>query len=526
MKEHFDVIVVGSGISGLSYALKVADKLKVAILTKTELEHTNTSYAQGGVATVMAKYDSYEKHINDTLITGDGLSNEEVVKMIVKEGASQIKELEKWGVDFDKDDSGEFIYGKEGGHSENRIVHHKDKTGFEIQKKLSQQVRNHQNITIFEYHFAMDIITQHHLGMLVRRCFEKIKAYGLYVLNLKDNTVKTFLAKKIYLATGGIGDLYTTTTNPEIATGDGIAMVYRAKGLVENMEFMQFHPTALYNPSERPAFLITEALRGAGAILKDINGNAFMEKYDKRGSLAPRDIVARTIDNEMKNSGSKHVFLDATMISKEEWETHFPSIKAKCAEQGIDVTSDYIPVIPAAHYLCGGVKVDMNGCSTIENLYAGGEVSSTGLHGANRLASNSLLEAIVYAEHSARHTLQNIKDGHDITTEIPDWDAKGTTYPEEMILITQSVKELREIMSDYVGIFRTDLRLKRALTRLNILYEETESLFRRSKVFKDIFELRNKINVAYLIVKMALERKESRGLHYNSDYPYKKPILK
>ncbi len=523
MKQFFDVIVLGSGVAGLSSALKLADKRKVAIITKEKIEVTNTFYAQGGIATVTDKIDSYEKHIQDTLGTGDGLCNEEIVRMVVTEGPERIKEMLEWGVHFDKNQNGDFDLGKEGGHSKNRILHHRDNTGAEIQRALTDKVRQHPNITIFENHFAIDIITQHHLGVLVKRCIDKIEAFGIYVLDLIENKIKTFQADKIILATGGIGNVYETTTNPPIATGDGIAMVYRAKGLVEGMEFVQFHPTALYHLNEKPAFLITEALRGAGAILKDRKGNAFMKKYDERGSLAPRDIVARAIDNEMKNAGVDFVYLDATKLDKKVINEHFPSIRNKCQTFGIDITKEFIPVVPAAHYLCGGVKVDKNGLTSIKNLYAVGESASTGLHGANRLASNSLLEALVFAHRVATHILQNA-DNHPMPDNIPDWIDKGLTPTEEMVLITQSKKELQQIMSNYVGIFRSDLRLNRAFNRLEILYEETERLYRKSKVFREICELRNSINVAYLVIKMAMERKESRGLHYNTNYPRKLPL--
>lgn len=523
MKRYFDVLIIGSGIAGLSSALQIADKRKVAIIAKEEINNTNTLHAQGGVATVIDKIDSYEKHIQDTLIAGDGLCNKEIVEMVISEGPNQIRSLLKWGVRFDKKKDGNFDLGKEGGHSKHRILHYQDHTGAEIQKVLTEKVKKHPNITIFEKYFAIDIITQHHLGVLVKRCFDNIEAFGAYVLNIKENTIETFLANKIILATGGIGNIYETTTNPEIATGDGIAMVYRAKGLIEGMEFVQFHPTALFNPNEKPAFLITEALRGAGGIIKNKKGIAFMHKYDKRGDLAPRDIVARAIDNEMKNSGNEFVYLDATGIDDKVISEHFPSIQKKCWTLGIDITTDFIPVVPAAHYLCGGVKVDKNGLSSIKNLYVVGESASTGLHGANRLASNSLLEAVVFAKRAAIHIEQYIND-HTIPKNIPNWIDKGLRSTEEMVLITQTKKELQQIMSNYVGIFRSDLRLYRALNRLKILYNETEQLYRKSKIFREICELRNSINVSYLIIEMAIERKESRGLHYNTNYPGKLPL--
>ncbi len=518
MKKAYDFLVIGSGLAGLSFALKVADKGKVAILTKTELHETNTFYAQGGIAAVTYKPDNIEKHIKDTMIAGDGLCNEEVVRMIVEEAHTQIVELIEWGTKFDKEKDGKFDLAREGGHSEHRILHHKDKTGSEIQRALSNRVKSHKNIDVYEHFFAIDLLTQHHLGRLVKRNLTDIECYGAYALDIKKNTVVTFLSKVTMMATGGTGNLYSTTTNPVIATGDGIAMAYRAKGTVENMEFVQFHPTSLYNPNERPSFLISEAVRGHGAILKTIDGNEFMNRYDKRGSLAPRDIVARAIDHEMKIRGDDYVYLDCRHLDATELRTQFPNINEKCKSLGIDIANDYIPVVPAAHYQCGGIKVDMNGCSWIQRLYAAGEVSSTGLHGANRLASNSLLEAIVYADKAAKHALINYKN-HSINKDIPDWNDKGATHPEEMVLITQNYREMQQIFSVYLGIVRSNLRLKRALDRLEIIYKETEELYRKSILSVKLCELRNLINVGYLIIKMAMRREESRGLHYNIDYP-------
>jgi L-aspartate oxidase len=521
MSLEYDFLIIGSGLAGSSFALKVADYGKVALITKSGLEETNTSYAQGGIAAVTYKPDSYKKHIQDTLIAGDDLCNREVVDMVVKEAPRQIEELIQWGAKFDKEPGGNFDLAREGGHSEYRILHHKDNTGEEIQHTLSRKLKTHPNIQIFEDHFALDIITQHHLGKLVKRIHDDIECYGAYALDLKTKEVKTFLSKFTLIATGGTGNLYSTTTNPPVATGDGIAMVYRAKGTVENMEFVQFHPTSLYNPGERPSFLITEAMRGFGGILKTHDGNSFMEKYDERGSLAPRDIVARAIDNEMKLRGDDYVYLDCTHLDAKKLIDHFPNIYEKCKSLGIDITKDKIPVVPAAHYLCGGIKVDMNGHTWINRLYAAGETSSTGLHGANRLASNSLIEAIVYADRAAKDAVSKIKS-IEIQKGIPDWNDKGTFHPEEMVLITQSYKEVQQIFSNYVGIVRSNLRLKRALDRLEILYRETEELFRTSTLSKQLCELRNLINVGYLVIRMAQHRQESLGLHYNIDYPHAK----
>lgn len=523
MKKKVDFLVVGSGLAGLSFALKVAEYGKVCLVTKSKLEETNTQYAQGGIAAVTYEPDSYEKHIEDTLIAGDGLCNEEVVRQLVKDAPTQIDELIGWGASFDKKSNGEFDLAREGGHSENRILHHKDNTGAEIQKKLSDRARKHKNIEILEKHFAVDLITQHHLGMLVKRYNKDIRCFGAYVLDLEKDEVITILAKTTLIASGGIGNLYNTTTNPPIATGDGIAMVYRAKGIIENMEFVQFHPTSLYNPGEYPSFLISEALRGFGAVLKDSVGGEFMGKYDSRKSLAPRDIVARAIDNEMKVRGDEFVYLDATHLEEKSLKSHFPNITEKCLSLGIDISRDPIPVVPAAHYICGGVKVDTNGRTWVNHLYAAGEVSSTGLHGANRLASNSLIEAIVYADRAASAAIKEI-DTLKIQENIPDWDYEGTTHPEEMVLITQNFKEMQQIMSNYVGIVRSDLRLNRALHRLEIIYRETEELYKKSTLSKTLCELRNMINTGYLIIKMAQDRKESRGLHFNTDYPEKSKL--
>ncbi|WP_287827140.1 L-aspartate oxidase [Bacteroides sp.] len=522
MVKKYDFLVIGSGIAGMSYALKVADKGSVALICKTKLEEANTYYAQGGIASVTNKLvDNFEKHIEDTMIAGDWLSDPQAVTKVVKEAPSQIRELISWGVKFDKNEKGEFDLHREGGHSEFRILHHKDNTGAEIQESLIRAVHEHPSIDIYDQHFAIEILTQHHLGMHVTRQTPNIECYGAYILNPETNKVDTFLAKVTLIATGGVGAVYQTTTNPLVATGDGIAMVYRAKGTVKDMEFVQFHPTALYHPGDRPSFLITEAMRGYGAVLKTKDGEEFMQKYDKRLSLAPRDIVARAIDTEMKSRGEDHVFLDVTHKNSEETKKHFPNIYKKCLSLGIDITKDYIPVAPAAHYLCGGIKVDFDAQSSINRLYAVGECSCTGLHGGNRLASNSLIEAVVYADAAAKHSLKAI-DNYSFNEHIPEWNDAGTRSPEEMVLITQSLKEVNQIMSTYVGIVRSNLRLKRAWDRLDILYEETESLFKRSYASKEICELRNVINAGYLIMRQGIDRKESRGLHYNIDYPPQK----
>lgn len=518
MQKRVDFLVIGSGLAGLSYALKVANYGKVCIVTKTELPESNTRYAQGGIAAVTYKSDSYEKHINDTLIAGGNMSKREIVEMVVSDAPARIKELIEMGTNFDKKNNGEYDLAKEGGHSENRILHYKDITGQEIGRSLIEQVKKHPNILIKEHYFAVDIITQHHLGEIITRDTTDIECYGAYVMDMKNNKIETIISKITYIATGGIGNIYNVTTNPNIATGDGIAMAYRAKAVIENMEFVQFHPTSLYNPGERPSFLITEAMRGFGAVIKNQNGEKFMKKYDKRGSLAPRDIVARSIDTEMKISGDEFVYLDATGLNFTELINHFPNIYKKCLNLDIDIIKNPIPIVPAAHYLCGGIKVNKAGKTTIKHLYAGGESAYTGLHGANRLASNSLLEAIVFAHNSAMEAKDLIKD-IKFNTIINNWDDYGLTLPEEMILITQEYKELEQIMTNYVGIVRSNIRLKRALKRLSIIHKETEELYNKSILSPKICELRNSINVAFLIIKMAKRRKKSIGLHYNVDLP-------
>lgn len=521
MKTAYDFLVIGSGVAGLSFALKVADKGKVLMISKTSLEENNSRYAQGGIAAVTYAPDSFEKHVKDTLICGDGYCNREVVEMVVREAPERIRELIRMGVEFDKNKEGKYDLAKEGGHSEYRILHHKDSTGLSVVDTLVRRVKNHPNIQTREKAFAIDLITQHHLGKLVKRSHTDTECYGAYVLDLETRKVDTILAKVTVVATGGMGSMYLTSTNPVVSTGDGVALAYRAKGVIENMEFVQFHPTSLFNPGEKPSFLITEAIRGFGGVLRNSRGEKFMNSYDDRGSLAPRDIVARAIDNEMKISGDDHVWLDCTHLDPEKLVENFPNITAKCRSLGIDITKDMIPVVPAAHYQCGGIKVDKNGESSIHNLYAIGEVSSTGLHGANRLASNSLMEAVVYAHRAAKDSVRKLKM-ISYRKEIPEWDFAGTSLPEEMVLITQSYKEMQEIMSVYVGIFRSNLRLERALRRLEIIYSETENLYKRSTLSRKLCELRNMINVGFLVIKMAQNLHESRGLHYTISYPQKR----
>jgi L-aspartate oxidase len=524
MSQKVDFLVIGSGIAGLSLALKLAEAYpdkKITVVTKANEDESNTKYAQGGIAVVSDfDKDNFQKHIEDTLDAGDGLCDKKIVEIVIKEGRERVDELIQWGTRFDKDKTGDYKLGREGGHTENRVLHHKDMTGWEIERALLSQINATKNIELITHHFVIDIITQHHLGELVTRVTPDIKCYGVYVLNLKTKNIEKIESKITILATGGFGQVYRQTTNPTIATGDGVAMVYRAKGRISNMEFVQFHPTALYKPGENPSSLITEAVRGDGGILKTRKGEEFMQNYDARGSLAPRDIVARAIDNEMKKSGDDFVYLDCRHMDKEAFISHFPNVYQKCKDEGIDVFKDMIPVAPAAHYACGGILTDDMGRTSIDNLYACGECTCTGLHGANRLASNSLLEAIVFSHRIFIDAKEKIKTIHQIES-IPDWNAEGTTEPKEMVLITQSMKELKEIMSSYVGIVRNNIRSTRALTRLGILYNETEDLYNKTVLSPQLCELRNLITIGYLITRSATMRRESRGLHYTTDYPKK-----
>ena len=527
-----DFLVIGSGIAGLTFALKTARKFPdktITILTKANTDETNTKYAQGGIAVVNdTLHDSFQKHIADTLVAGDGLCNETVVDLVVREGPDRVDEIIEWGAEFDRNKAGAYQLGREGGHSEHRILHYKDVTGSEIERALVAQVVGYPNIVIHNHWFVLDIITQHHLGYLVTKATPDITCYGVYALNLETQKIEKILAGVTVMASGGVGQVYRTTTNPVIATGDGIAIAYRAKCRIENMEFIQFHPTALYEAGVSPSFLITEAVRGDGGILRNKKGEAFMASYDPRADLAPRDIVARAIDTEMKRAGTEYVFLDCRHMDRQRFTEHFPNIYAKCRKIGIDVFEDLIPVAPAAHYCCGGIKVDEHGRSSIINLYACGECSSTGLHGANRLASNSLLEALVFAHRCAEDIAARMAADMSLfgfNDAVPDWNVSGTLAPKEMILITQSLKELQQVMSDYVGIVRNTIRLERALKRIDLLHQETEDLYKSSTVSPQLCELRNLITIGYLIVKGAGFRKESRGLHFNTDYPNKSNLL-
>ncbi len=520
MKIKSDFLVIGSGIAGLSFALKAANHFPdktINIITKGNKDESNTKYAQGGIATVYdLTTDSYEAHIKDTLIAGDYLNDPEVVEMVIKQAKERLDELLAWGVDFDKNEQGRFDLGKEGGHSKNRIFHHKDITGFEIERSLLNKVKNHPNIHFYDYHFAIDLITEHQVfGDLISLDSDKT-VFGAYVLDEKNKTVKTFIAKYTLLATGGSGQVYETTTNPFVATGDGIGMAYRAKAKLADMEFIQFHPTALYNPGESPAFLISEAVRGFGAILRNDKGERFMQKYDNRLELAPRDIVARAIDTEMKLQGSKNVYLDVTHIDYDGFVKHFPNITKKCESLNIDIRKDYIPVAPAAHYMMGGIVVDKNARSSIKHLYASGEVTRTGLHGANRLASNSLLEALVFSHNAVKDLVKHYDENYKLPA-IPEWIDTSTDRTMEKILITHDRNEVKTIMSNYVGIVRSNERLLRALRRLYVLYQDNKRLYDHAEITTDLLELRNLITTAYLIVEFSRKRKENKGGFYSLD---------
>ncbi len=513
-----DFLVIGSGAAGMSFALKAARYGHVTLVTKGEMVEANTNYAQGGICSVTYAPDTFEKHIHDTLVCGAGKCREDAVDLVVRRAPELIQDLIAWGTRFDKTPDGRFELNREGGHSEHRILHHEDLTGAEIERALIEAVRRDGNITVLEHHFAVDLLTQHHLGEFVTRHTRGLTCFGAYVLDLQTHEVKTMLARFTIVAAGGCGNIYGTTTNPIVATGDGIAMCHRAKAITENMQFIQFHPTSLYNPGERPSFLITEAMRGFGAILRLQTGEEFMDKYHPMKSLAPRDVVARAIDHEMKIHGWDYVYLDVTHKDPDAVRSHFPNIYEKCLSIGIDITRDRIPVTPAAHYCCGGVRVDLNGETSIHNLYALGESSCTGLHGANRLASNSLIEAVVYGDQAARHAASRLSKV-DFQDGIPDWDFEGTQHTEEMLLIIQQKREMQQIMSNYVGIVRSNLSLKRAMRRLELIWQETEELYMKTKPNRELCELRNMIAVAYLVIKQGRELKESVGCHYNSDYP-------
>jgi L-aspartate oxidase len=517
MIHDCDVLVIGSGIGGLYFALKTASLGKVMVVTKKARWDSSTNLAQGGIASVMASTDSYDAHIADTLNAGAGLCHEDIVAKVVKAGPACINELSRIGVGFSvKTETSDYELGREGGHSHNRVVHAADFTGRAIEEALVKATRNHKNIEIFEDYYSIDLITQHHLKDKFVLGDNPV-CYGAYVLNIEENRVETFRAKAVMLATGGGGRIYTHTTNPDIATGDGVAMSYRAGARIGNLEFVQFHPTTLYHPLSN-SFLISEAVRGEGGKLILKSGEPFMKKYHPQEELAPRDIVARAIDSELKRTGAQCVYLDVTHLGREFLERRFPTIYKKCKDLGIDIATQPIPVVPAAHYFCGGVVTDEFGRTDIGNLYACGEVAMTGMHGANRLASNSLLEAVAFAEFASDKLSERFGDIHDIP-DIPPWDESGVFDSEEWVIVSHDRNTLTRMMWDYVGIVRSDNRLRKAWERCHLMTRDITEFYRKNPVRSDVIELRNMATVAQLLIESALARKESRGLHYNIDYP-------
>ena len=513
---EYDILIIGSGAAGLSLALKLADQSSVAILSKNALIEGATLYAQGGVSAALDKHDSIESHVQDTLTTGVGLCNPEIVRFVVERAQESIDWLVNMGVDFTRSNesaktTSPFHLHKEGGHSHRRVIHAADATGKAIETTLESRVRKHKNIELFEHHVAVDLITTHKLSKNRQRCI------GAYVLDSQEKKVKVFRARNVVLATGGAGKVYLYTSNPDSCTGDGIAMASRIGCRIANMEFIQFHPTCLYHPMAK-SFLISEALRGEGAKLLLKNGNEFMHRYDKRQELAPRDIVAKAIDHEMKRLGHDCVYLDISNKSAEFIEQHFPNIYKYCLNLGINISTEPIPVVPAAHYTCGGVLINKNGQTDIPGLYAIGEVSYSGLHGANRMASNSLLECFVFAHSAYKHIQQNLSKS-DMPEKIPEWDESRVTNSDEEVVVSHNWDEIRRFMWDYVGIVRTTKRLHRAHHRIKLLQSEITEYYGNFRITKDLIELRNLALVAELIIKSALRRKESRGLHYTTDFP-------
>ena len=523
MSIKTDVLIIGSGIAGLFAALKISEYADVILVTKKNKTESNTNYAQGGIASVIDPNDSFEKHVEDTLIAGAGLCDKKAVESMVKEGPERIKDLIDIGTIFTKKGE-DFDLAREGGHSMSRILHAKDLTGKEIERALIHAVEEKENIKIYENAIAIDLLTEHNMSGKSDSLSNNKNCWGAYILDSSNGEVLKITAKATVIATGGLGQVYLHTTNPLIATGDGFAMAYRAGVEIGNMEFIQFHPTSFYKTKTNSefdghSFLISEAARGFGGLLRTKDGNLFMKNYDLRQELAPRDIVARAIDNELKKRGDDFVYLDLTHKNANEIVDHFPNIYSTCLKNGIDITKEFIPVVPAAHYACGGIVVDLNGHSSLGGLYACGEVTMTGVHGANRLASNSLLEALVYAYRCANSIEEFINNSSTIIPELLDWDDSGTLTYDEKVLITQSVSEVKQTMWDYVGIVRSNLRLERAKRRIHNIYIESEALYKKTKVFDEILELRNLVACSHIIIKSAKARKESRGLHYTIDYP-------
>lgn len=514
METNF--LIIGSGAAGLTLAVKLAEKFpdkKITVVTKAHQAESNTKYAQGGVAAVFdLKKDSFQKHIDDTLTAGDGLCDKDIVEMVIKEGPLRLKELMEWGANFDTDTNGKLTLGKEGGHSKFRVIHHKDTTGNEIERALLARTNQLPNIVLLQHHFAIDLITEHHFSEMET---EETTCYGAYVLNQALGNIFPIKADCTTLASGGMGQVYGHTTNPAVATGDGIAMAYRAKAHIQNMEFIQFHPTAFYDGKNQSSFLISEAIRGFGAFLRNKNGQRFMLDYDARGELASRDIVSRAIDSEMKNSGEGCVYLDCTHLDVDELKQHFPNIYKTCFLKNIDLKTDWIPVVPAAHYLCGGIVVDIDGKTSLNNLFACGECSCSGLHGANRLASNSLLEALVYAD----RIFNTIDKNRPLPTavSIAEWNDNGAIAPKDAKILRQKTKELQQLMRKFAGVSRNNTDLSLAACQLEKLYAETENLYQKHELTSALCELRNMVNVAHLIIQQSMARKENRGGHYNAD---------